>query len=153
MSSFISCTMHLVLLGWRCQGGLWQARGKCDIQTTFWSQNLSFTEKAEQKHKKNSQSTFPNITQQLSLKTTYWATFDIRSTESTYNHTQRSRGATECLLDTDFLSSSFKKRSILKRLTKQQVSHTLSCNSHAQLRSRRNTNRSTWASWQSGTTL
>ena len=52
MSSFISCTMHLVLLGWRCQGGLWQARGKCDIQTTFWSQNLSFTEKAEQKHKK-----------------------------------------------------------------------------------------------------
>jgi len=68
------------------------------------------------------------------MKTAYCATCDIPSMKQTYNHSQLSREATECLLDIDFMYSSLKKRCILKRLTTQETRRTLSCNSSAQLR-------------------
>jgi len=71
---------------------------------------------------------------ELSMKTTYWATFDIPSTKQIYNHSQLSREATDCLLYTAFMYSSLRKRYILKRLTTKEIRHILSCNYNAQLR-------------------
>jgi hypothetical protein len=80
-SSFISCTVHAVLLGWRCQRGMWHVREKCNTYTTTNGKILVLL-KGLNKTTKISQSTFPTI-----IQPSYWwkqltgqrATFPLRS--------------------------------------------------------------------------
>ena len=82
MSSFISCTIHVVLLGWRCQRDMWHAREKCDIYTTTARKISVLLKELNKTTKKNPQSTFPNVTQpsyRWQQLTGQRATFPLRS--------------------------------------------------------------------------